>query len=238
MAEAALAVGITTTLMRASYFTRTELMPTDGVGEPKPTLLRDPTLEDVERAVRQMRLFLRYVELLPGRSNNVRLRHELIAEEMRRNPDAIDFPAYRLRTISTGSLQITIDLAHWWLAMGPLGLVLLAEKISTFKPRVHRQREEDLLAAAKARLDRNALAAEAARALRGEGRGAASMQAARAMLTEGRDLEATVTALGRLLTDEGPDRDPRERGPDRIDLIDDDADELVEWNFPSRERND
>jgi hypothetical protein len=225
MSETEIAVAQSTTLVRATYFTRDEIRPSDGPPEMEPDRLPEPTLKDVERAIRQMRLLLDYQHLLPGtvryskyggteitidgeellvlRESDVLGRRPVVgslgdpAREL-----ALDLGApYRLRSVSTGSLNIVVEVSNWWLAAGPMGLLTLAYGICTFKPRVSARREKDLLEAYKARSERERL-----------------------------ELEAAAQPLTKLLRQAGPERHPSERGPDRFDVADDESEVVVEWD--------
>lgn len=59
-------------------------------------------------------------------------------------------------------------------------------------------------------------------------------------LSKVEQLQMRVAAepLGELLRDVGPERDPDERGPDRIDLAQREDNELIEWTWPKEEQKD
>jgi hypothetical protein len=108
--------------------------------------------------------------------------------------------AARVRAISMGSLELVLELALLASATG-LALLRLARGICTFRPRVSAERQEALLKADRARSERQRLAEETA-----------------------------AHPLVKLLRDTGPSRHETERGPDHIDLVADERDEVVEWN--------
>jgi hypothetical protein len=182
-------------LLRAGYFTRTELA-LQTYGMSLPIQLPAPTVEDASRAFAQIRLLTLYATLLPFPSSSaVPTTHSptLPGDELGQAP--------LLRSVSMGSLSFVIDFTPEMLAAGSLGLLTLAHQICTFLPRVSAKREELLLEAYKARSERERL-----------------------------ELEAAAAPLAALLRDAGPSRHEFEQGPDHIDLVDDEDDEVVEWD--------
>lgn len=109
----------------------------------------------------------------------------------------------RVVDTSVGSLNIVIELSPELAAVGPVGLLTLAYGICTIGPRISAKRQTALLDAYKARTERERL-----------------------------ELEAGAGPLAALLRDAGPNRHALERGPDHIDIFDQEDDELVEWEPP------
>jgi hypothetical protein len=131
-------------LVRASYFEWKGTFPTEN----GPRVTPAPTLRDIERALAQLGLFFNYAaritphisegsgELLRSQKTT-RIRY---AGHLGREP--------RLVSLHMGSpLHVVFEVEQYLVASG--GLVLLAERIATFGPRVSAKRKKALLEAAK-----------------------------------------------------------------------------------------
>jgi hypothetical protein len=133
-------------LVRVTYFSRAALPSTQRGGDmpPTPIRLREPTLDDYERALAQTRMFFELAERLP-------------------DPDGLAGitlgDRYTVRSITAGSLKILVEISPY---AAPLGLLSLAYAVATFRPRISAARQKLLLEADRARDERQRIAMDAA----------------------------------------------------------------------------
>jgi len=161
-------------------------------------------LEDAERAFKQVRLLLEYAPVVGLPTSPPDVPRDTTPEDMVRHRFMRGYrPAPRLVEISLQSpLAVTVELPWTHLLAMAGGVLFIAERISTLRPRVTRKRKEDLARAAMADKIRQAIE------------------------------EAEAAAIARVLLKETARDSPSyARRPDQIDVIapGDSTDDLVPW---------
>lgn len=130
-------------LLRATYFEWQDQRPV----EDYPAALPLPTLEDTERALAQLRLYLVLAHRIPSGDEGAVY---ILTGQQQAEAQESGFEPQLIGLHMGSPLTVLLHMPPQYLVGSALGLLLLAERICTFGPRVTAKRKKWLLEAATA----------------------------------------------------------------------------------------
>ncbi len=176
MAHAASTLGTNAIFLRSTYFAWRPAPP-PGQDQPFVREVRQPNLLDVERALAQTRLLFRSAAVIALSSTRGT---GPVITVLEGGPDVSPLLTAEPRIVElrmTSPLEVLLEIPPYWYPVLGGSLLLLAERICTFGPRVSAARKRSLLEAAVWDAERKRVA------------------------------EGQADALAQLLLDQGPERD-------------------------------